>query len=223
MNELLQEFIELTLVSERIRSKNFNLSEFKKMHDPEEMYFYVRDKLQRLGVGSARTVWVLSSSKALKLARFNHPDRGRAQNEAEFEISNDRGAGSIIARVLEHDPDFNWIVSQLVRPITEEEFARKFGASFDDVMFALIRTASDIELDRATKASIFDEFNLQSNKRALEFIDAIAQVKKQHDLEMGDITSIDHWGKTADGRIVLLDYGFTSDVMMKHYRKDEHA
>jgi hypothetical protein len=27
------------------------------------------------------------------------------------------------------------------------------------------------------------------------------------------------WGKTADGRLVLLDYGFTDDVYQKHYKK----
>jgi len=29
----------------------------------------------------------------------------------------------------------------------------------------------------------------------------------------GDIWEVDHWGKTADGRIILIDYGFTRDII----------
>lgn len=216
--EAIREFVELCVLAERIRSKNFDLAEFKAMNDLEEMFAYVQPRLQKLGVGSARSAWVLSSSKALKLARFRDEGKGRAQNEAEFNVSNDPGSSSIIARVLDHDPSFDWIVSQLVRPITEGEFHREFKAEFDDVMFVLLRTASDIKLSPDARASVLDEFDLRSNERAVEFIDAVAQLKEKHDLEVSDITQIEHWGRASDGRIVLLDYGFTFDVMMKHYR-----
>jgi hypothetical protein len=42
----------------------------------------------------------------------------------------------------------------------------------------------------------------------------------------GDFTGEAHanpvgqWGKTPDGRLVLLDYGFTEDVWNTHYKKD---
>ena len=37
----------------------------------------------------------------------------------------------------------------------------------------------------------------------------------------GDLKEIDHWGKTPDGRCVLLDYGFTQDVFKSHYSDDD--
>jgi len=36
-------------------------------------------------------------------------------------------------------------------------------------------------------------------------------------LDNGDSTDLRHWGKTEDGRAVLLDYGLTEEVMGKHY------
>ena len=32
-----------------------------------------------------------------------------------------------------------------------------------------------------------------------------------------DLAKIGHWGKTADQRVVLLDYGFTDDVRNDYY------
>jgi hypothetical protein len=48
------------------------------------------------------------------------------------------------------------------------------------------------------------------------FVDKIADLVHNNDLNTGDIVS-DHFGKTADGRIVLIDYGFTEDVAEEFY------
>lgn len=53
---------------------------------------------------------------------------------------------------------------------------------------------------------------LQNNK----FIKALEQLKT-YELLNGDTTRLEHWGKTEDGRLVLLDYGFTPDVAVAHY------
>lgn len=52
----------------------------------------------------------------------------------------------------------------------------------------------------------------------------------QESLSLGDVARIDdannttigHYGYTADGRIVLLDYGFTREVADKHYDDEGH-
>lgn len=36
-------------------------------------------------------------------------------------------------------------------------------------------------------------------------------------LQYGDLLEVDHWGKTADGKIVLLDYGFNEDIAKQYY------
>jgi hypothetical protein len=37
------------------------------------------------------------------------------------------------------------------------------------------------------------------------------------ELLSGDLTLIDHWGKTPQQNVVLLDYGFTEDVYQRFY------
>jgi hypothetical protein len=36
-------------------------------------------------------------------------------------------------------------------------------------------------------------------------------------LSYGDLLELDHWGKTADGKIVLLDYGFDENIAKQYY------
>ena len=55
----------------------------------------------------------------------------------------------------------------------------------------------------------------QGNAR--QFLESIASMMDSAGLLGGDLKFIDHWGKTADGRVVLLDYGFTGDVYAQHY------
>lgn len=211
--ELINEFVELTLLNERIRGKGFNFSRFKQLN-LEEMYFYARDHLTSLGVGSARTVWVLSSSKALKIARFTDVERGRAQNEEEFTISKNSETKQIIARVIDNDHEFSWLISELVRPILMQEFHRAIGMKFDDAMYLISRLSNE-KLAIDDRASLLGEFHASTKAKA--FIQSIIEFVKQSSLVLDDITTIDHWGKTTDGRIVILDYGYTINVAQKHY------
>jgi hypothetical protein len=42
---------------------------------------------------------------------------------------------------------------------------------------------------------------------------------KTNRLMSGDILELDHYGKTANGNIVLYDYGFTEEIAKKYYPK----
>lgn len=48
------------------------------------------------------------------------------------------------------------------------------------------------------------------------FVGKIKELVNNNDLNTGDLVS-DHFGKTADGRIVLIDYGLTEDVAQEYY------
>lgn len=44
-----------------------------------------------------------------------------------------------------------------------------------------------------------------------KFLNAVTYLVQQQGILAGDVYVEDHWGKTADGRIVLLDYGFNDE------------
>lgn len=48
-------------------------------------------------------------------------------------------------------------------------------------------------------------------------INGILAMKKEFGFNVDDLLRHDHYGKTADGRLVVIDYGFTKDIGRKYY------
>lgn len=84
------------------------------------MIDYVKNKvgLRYLGAGSSRAVFVLDSKRALKIAI---KPAGVGQNQAELDATTDSASNALVAKVLQYDPEFKWLVSELVKPLTDHK------------------------------------------------------------------------------------------------------
>ena len=120
------------------------------------------------------------------------------------------------------------MISELVRPIkSEQEFKSFTGMSESMFEFFVLRMYTEEIYDSETlKDSLkeyfqikFKKFGKESTNFNEEFINHIGSLMQINDLKPGDLIKIDHYGKTSDGRIVLLDYGFNSEVY-KMYHPD---
>ena len=78
----------------------------------------VRSGLRLIGKGSSRNVYELNDSNVIKLAINS---AGVDQNSVESTVANDTEVGPIISKVERHDPDFFWIVSEKVKPLSEND------------------------------------------------------------------------------------------------------
>lgn len=213
-------------VDERIRSmhgKKFRMNEFTNLTDIEEMHSYARQRLQYLGKGSSRTVFVLSSRYVLKLAGIDayrdqttvDVNKGLGQNGEEVRISNSPLVKDLVAHVHQHDPDREWIVADLVRPVDYQEFQEMTGITSWELTYLF----SDVDIIRLIKEYPDLEDVLDDNDLELAtnpFVLKLARAAAELNLLPGDI-HVDHFGKTPDGRIVLFDYGFTKEVRRRHY------
>jgi len=193
--------------------------------------------LPYMGRGSSRVVYALSTGKVLKISR---DERGLAQTEAEVSVWTNPSTKEVAAQVFDFDPDFNWSVMEIAR--TFKDPYRNYKASLEQelgiptaygVKFTIAEIVNELLSDRsdgiATEA-IQDKLaelprgqEIVLRKRLekyLEnphpFVDKIADLVHNNDLNTGDIAS-DHFGKTADGRIVLIDYGLTENVAEEFY------
>jgi len=269
----LRNYVRLIL-SERIRAKDpsssssrkatFNMNDFKKLkqNDPLEGTFlkYAKRNLQRLGEGSSREVFLLSSQKVLKVA-VN--EKGIAQNEAEIDVYTNPKTRPIISKVYDYGSGYEWLVSELVRELTYEKICTllDLDGSWDYMIKELIvdkmpidklvkryteknlrvkDSGTDVpgsvvvdkhgnhvagpffsppgwEHDRGTPEAFkaIDEINVQ-NPKLKQFLIALKQTMEVNELERGDIQP-QHFGKSASGDIVLLDYGYTTTVLKNHY------
>lgn len=195
MSEELRECIELMM--ERITDPNFSMNDLKKLKSVPSVIDYANSHLRFIGEGSARSVYLLSSRFVLKAAR-NHA--GLGQNEAEIDVFTNPKTKPIIAKIASFDPHYKWLVSELVRPLDEAGFYQLTSVRFESFIE---------EIDKA----LDNDDNTSKNKMVTATVDTI----NQNSLMVADLDHVGHWGKTNDGRVVLLDYGFTRDVMQKHY------
>jgi len=210
---------ELSSILESFRG--FNFPKFEKIENSIDKYKYVKNHLPKIGQGSSRAVFGLGRGKVLKLAgSFVLVDyiekkgdlltpedksaiesrlkssfaKGIAQNKEEVDIFTNPKIKPIVAKIYNFSNDFTWLASEAVREVSEEEFEKYFQMSLS-LFLNTITNYKNINQDALNNY----------NKKALQ---AIFSALEQG-LAPNDVGRLEHWGKTTDGRIVILDYGFT--------------
>lgn len=224
--------------------KDFKLAFFRNLSCVSEMIEYAQKHLTCLGQGSSRIVFAFSKSRVLKIA-IN--EKGLLQNEAEYEVAKNLKTKKSVCAIYEIGQTIEgvvWLISQIVRVIkSADEFRVLSGfgwESYGDVVkeYATQRNqdiskiTSSLSTQYSKRASLLKEtgdirnafyyeklledLNIMSSS---EFFHGIISAMQENHLMSGDILEVDHYGKTSDGKIVLLDYGFTEDIANKFYRK----
>lgn len=181
----------------------FNMKQFESLENTNMMLSYAESFLEFLGKGSSRAAFILSNKYALKIA-LNQ--KGIAQNKTEVAVYTNPKTKSVIAKVHNADSEYKWLISDIVRPLqkgSEREFMSLTGLDWE--RFKKFLNEKDLT-----------EFKGEPPKIAV----AVKATMEANNLLKGDIREIDHWGKTPDGRLVLLDYGFTGEVWDEHYSAD---
>jgi len=194
--------------------RHINMPAFKKM-DQRQRHTYLRKFGRMLGTGSAREVYLIGSGTVLKWAKN---EKGNSQNEAEVEIFTDPKMKPLVAKIYDFDVEnYAWLVSELVRPIEKpEEFEKLTGIQDLSRWVAYVETlAKEPDKRQAYHQELIEDYDEEYGDLPLTkyLVDALRDTS----LWSPDLTIIDHWGETADGRVVILDYGYTKDVRLKHY------
>lgn len=217
--DLLQEYVSLLI--ERIRTQKgqkgplgekFDLKHFKSLDTINTMLEYAKRFLEPLGEGSSRKAFLLSSKYALKIA-INK--KGLAQNEQEVDVFTNPKSKAVVAKIYDAANEHQWVISDLVRPLgSQDEFTQQTGikwADFEEDMNDFVKR----------KGAITQDDLQMMNPKEAAFIQAVVATARASNLLVGDLKEFSHWGKTPDGRIVLLDYGFSEDVWSAHYSKSQ--
>jgi hypothetical protein len=208
--QLLRSYV--SLLVEKVRSKKgtskgawgdrFSMQKFKSLGSSQEMLEYADNFLDRMGQGSARAAYVYSSRFALKVA-LN--DKGTAQNQAEVDVYTNPQTKHVVTGIHGSDPEYRWIISDLVEPMrSAQEFEQLTGIKWTRYMEYITNAIKHGTNDPG----------------APPFVKSVIQTIRSNSLGRGDLASDDsyeHYGKTPDGRVVILDYGFTREVFDKHY------
>lgn len=187
--------------------------------DFDDAITFVREKakLRFLGEGSSRIVFALDSKKVLKLAI---DVRGVAQNKAEVETFQSSPNG-LVASIFRFDPAYQWVISELVRPLNDaNEFQQLTGISWGIFRRLVGENHEDWkgnipDILRRVGQKNTSPHMVYNNPFTKNAMNSLARLPTP--LLGADLNRIEHWGKTPDQRVVLLDYGYTQQVSDDHY------
>lgn len=211
-------------VREAITEAKFNpeiLSDRNRFPSFDDRLDFVHEKLPFLGEGSSRAAFVLDSKRALKLAMNV---KGLAQNEAELDLVTNSKVSFILSKILAYDPRYKWVVSELVRPLQSQvEFKQLTGVSwqvFKEFVGRSLKAKTPWQNHVADVKSYLRGYVPESSVDTTiqnPWFSKTMEALSSSPLFWPDLLVIDHWGKTPDQRVVLLDYGYTFDVASQHY------
>jgi hypothetical protein len=178
------------------------------------MLEYASERLESVGRGSSRATFILTPQKVLKIAgqfsdRVVGSDAGMAQNETEVSIFTDPKCKPVVAKIFDSDPEYRWLISELVRPIrTRTEWSNLAGCDLGELSSAMM----DLQAGNSRE----DVLKLYK-KVDPKWLEVFVHLEQDFGLNTEDLARPGQWGKTNAGRLVILDYGFSYDVAEEHY------
>jgi hypothetical protein len=200
--------------------QSFNMEEFKALRNFAQRIKYAEQRLQKIGSGSARTVYKIDDEKVLKLAKNQ---KGVSQNEVEIQQGGYYDTRDIVARVFDHDENNLWVEMELAQKMSKQDFKRITGFSFEDYAKVIHNYGVETGTNRGGfKWNVDKELvdKMWENEFTYEMLNYIAG----YDIPTGDLERTSSYGivkRDGHDAIVLVDFGFTKEVFSTHYDKSK--
>jgi len=190
--------------------------------------------VKKLGEGSSRTVFRISTNRVIKVAGGDQADigAGLGQNETEVSVYTNPRTKNIVSKIYDYHKNYWWIISERVIPFKSPvEFQEQTGLSsaftrkFIETIFKTNKNGEEAlkqEYEEQKQLNTLRSKNFVSNYEnaffgsSKDFFNELSELVLNNDLIPGDI-AYDHFGKTEDGRIVLFDSGYDVNVNKQYY------
>lgn len=193
----------------------FELEKLKQQKTSADIFAYINGtslKNSLVGEGSSRVVYKYSEQYALKVAKDE--GAGAAQNQAEAQACSIAETKELFTKVAEIGPGHMWLLVEFAAAINEQIFEKLSGMNWNTFINALaaaipgavkqVRPENQAALQSLANNKLFKQLVMTVNT---------CQYKP------GDLAKLDSWGITPNGRLVIVDSGFTEAVSMAHYKQ----
>lgn len=188
----------------------FDFQDFKSLESYSDKISYAQDKLEFIGSGSSRSVFALDEKRVLKIASN---ENGIVHNNVEKHYS---GLGwERLARNIDYDDDFMWLVAERATPIDNERFEGIFKISINDLYVHLYhRRLGIFSEDRNEKTPIADYMIdiIEKKRKTMDnpLVKEIIQMSEKLEFNTSDLARIENWGiREIEGNPfpIITDYG----------------
>jgi len=198
--------------------EGFDIKQFTNLPSMAAKTRYLKQhNLDKLGVGSARAVFVADPNTVIKVAKNA---KGLAQNEAEIDISNNTDDEAPIAKVKDFDENYAYIEAERARRANPKDFENIVGFKMNDIMSSIQiwfhEQRPDARPWMATKPKNYKQIVDSS------FLQELTEILGNFDIAAGDMSRISSWGvvnREGKEHLVLIDYGATMDIIKRLYWK----
>jgi hypothetical protein len=210
----------------------FNPMDLDKFNTPEDRVNYLLGKgfkkiKSTIGAGSSRFTVAIDSKHALKVA-LN--DAGQAQNQQEA-ANIEKIKSNLMPKFYRMGMNAQWILVELARPFSNpQELAGVLGMDLSDCLLVVQYAVDYNSIKDYAKAVLskketfpIDDMKLADVKVILvntlktPVATELFRLAKEYDFDLEDLNDIGQWGIASDGRIVILDVGFSESVGKAHY------
>ena len=227
----------------------FDLGEFKGLETIEQRLNYAKERLKRVGTGSARVVFDLNFPndirKAIKIAKNL---KGLIQNKQECDVS-DKAAPeqkTLLSQIIACDEAGSWIEVEKAIKFNQKMFQTLMGFDFsflEDAMEIYFFFKKNYQIDvtdpgslgNKQKTLVNDYFNRNYKKYeagykievisrvfSTTFFKDLIKLLSDFDMPYGDILEPSSWGFVKRGdkyRPVLVDYGLNNAIFSSYYSR----
>ena len=195
--------------------EGFSIEEFKALPSFRKRVAYARERLGRIGGGSARVVFGVDPNTVVKIATNK---KGQAQNEIEVDVHNI--GYDIIAEVRDFDSDdYLYIEMERAKKMKKSDWKRLTGHKFEDWMATLHNYMIRRRGDRGWRMPVPDNYE---DIEESELFNDVVVMMADFGMPAGDIMRASSWGivnRNGKDTPVLVDYGLTQGVYDQYYRR----
>ena len=160
---------------------------------------YALDTLPVMGSGMGRVVFAIGRGKVLKIADETY---GFKQNKIELDAFH-KLPKEFLPKLYDYDKNnpISWLVLEAVQVIDDTGFLR---SKFNIASKILDDFSREARKTQKPFSELLAKFEVEPNKLELQLLESIYKLAK---IGAGDLGRLDHWGYTAEKRLVLVDAG----------------
>lgn len=188
---------------------------------------YALERAKKVGTGSSRVAMTIEYEGRPTVLKVAKNQKGLAQNQVEADILSDGYASQlgIMIPIIDYDEQNTqptWIHTELAQKATEKQLCQLMGC---DSLWTLVQYS----LALVGKNRLYSMQTLENNMRekgitdeqietCQEYANSLGDLSASFNVELADFSRAANWG-LFNGRPVVIDVGFNTDVMTQYYRR----
>ena len=200
---------------------SWNKEVFTKNVSFKKQIEYALERSEKIGSGSSRVAFEIDYKGRPTILKVAKNAKGLMQNQEEANILSDNMISSICIPLIDYDEESeepHWLHCEKAEKATVSKLCKAMNVPD---LHTLVRAANVNDSKREQYLETIRNFNSDNEAKeeiAMEYVDKLAELASDYDVELGDFNRAANWG-FYEGEPVVIDIGFTYYTKEKYYSR----